>query len=216
VQLICTLSRIYWHSIHLLCGNFWAQFAIYLPFGGQIGLPGGWCIECGFGGGSNDGGESGGIRDLTSDFASDTGGASSKLNEALLDDPYLLQKAEDELTFEHPDIETAFASMVKHLEQTGGRLLSNDLVETTARVDPEGYGIKGLINGYAERNGERRWRLDFDSTKGLHFNWEDYTLGKKTTGLARWGVEKFPGTSDDFLTLLLQLNEGGIGEMLAS
>ncbi len=38
-----------------LCGNFIANFAVYLSTGGQIGIPGDWCIECGSGGGSYNG-----------------------------------------------------------------------------------------------------------------------------------------------------------------
>jgi len=186
---------------------------MYLSTGGEIGIPGGWCFFCGEpGGGSNESREFGGFRGLTSDFASSTEAEA----ETLLNDPYAIQKSEDQLTFEHPDIRTAFASMLKRLAQVAGRLLADDLVPTLARLDPEGSGIKGLINGFAELNGECRWRIDFAPEKGLHFNWEDYTLGKRHTGYGRYGVEKFPGTYDDYLTLLLLLDEGGIGAMLGS
>jgi RHS repeat-associated protein len=57
-----------------LCGNYWVNYAMYLSTGGEIGLPGEWCLFCGEpGGGSQESGETGGFRDLTSDFASDTG-----------------------------------------------------------------------------------------------------------------------------------------------
>ena len=57
-----------------LCGNFGVNFALSLSTGGQIGVPGPWCLWCGSGGGSNNGGESGSGNDLTSVLASDTEG----------------------------------------------------------------------------------------------------------------------------------------------
>jgi RHS repeat-associated protein len=59
-----------------LCGNVGANFAVYLSTGGMLGVPGPWCIECGSGGGSNNG-EGGGGSDLSSAYSSDTGGALS-------------------------------------------------------------------------------------------------------------------------------------------
>jgi hypothetical protein len=52
-----------------LCGNYGVNFALYLSTGGEIGVPGSWCLECGSGGGSNNSRESGSCNDL---LASDT------------------------------------------------------------------------------------------------------------------------------------------------
>jgi hypothetical protein len=59
-----------------LCGNVGANFALYLSIGGEVGVPGPWCIECGSGGGSNNG-EGGGGNDSSTAYASDTGGSVS-------------------------------------------------------------------------------------------------------------------------------------------
>ena len=59
-----------------LCGNFGVNFALYLSTGGEIGVPGHWCIDCGFGGGSNGGGGGEGS-DSSIAYASDAEGALS-------------------------------------------------------------------------------------------------------------------------------------------
>src|SRR5258708_8032694 len=61
---------------HDLCSNGYANYAVYLSTGGVIGVPGPFslCSDCGPGGGPNENGGSGGLRDLINALASDTGG----------------------------------------------------------------------------------------------------------------------------------------------
>ncbi len=60
-----------------LCDNWGVNFAAYSPTGGELALPGSWCLDCGFGGGSNNSQESGSSNGLLNALASDTEGEAS-------------------------------------------------------------------------------------------------------------------------------------------
>ena len=60
-----------------LCGNWGVNFAVYSPTGAELALPGSWCLDCGFGGGSNNSGESGSSNGLLNGWAADAEGEAS-------------------------------------------------------------------------------------------------------------------------------------------
>ena len=134
------------------------------------------------------------------------GGGSQPSNDELLNDHYLVQK--DEMRFDNPDAKTAFDNTLKHLDDVGGPL-GNDVVPTEVKVNPGHPEVDGLENGMSTKDGKRGWRIDFDDKKGIHFNWYDWTKGSRKSGFGRWGSEEFPGTYQDYLDLLLKLNEYG-------
>jgi hypothetical protein len=172
-----------------------------------------FCFDCGpFGGGTGDD-EYGHESDLA--FSNQELGGSPQNAEAILGDPYAFQ--DEELVFEHPNAQAAFESTLRHLEQLGGPL-GDDLVTTQVRVSPDHPEVLGLDNGFQTSDGNRGWRLDYDDNpkKGLHFNWYDWTNGKRRSGLGRYGAETFPGTYEDFIEMLLRLNTGGVEYMLGN
>jgi hypothetical protein len=132
----------------------------------------------------------------------------------LMDDPYAIQVSEKDLTFDNPDARAALASALKRLEDLGGPL-SDDLVTTKMAVNPRDPQLVGVLtNGAQERNGLRGWRLEFDDTKQAHFNWYDWTLGKRTSGLGRYGAEKFPGSYELVIEMIVGFEYNGVQGML--
>ena len=109
-----------------------------------------------------------------------------------------------EIVTNHPDAQSAYNHAMNEL---GGPLGENARL-TQAKGLGGDTSVEGLNNGM--REGRRSWRLDYDESKGPHFNWE---LGKKSSG-GIWGAATFPGTYDDYINMLLQFNEGGVEMML--
>lgn len=195
-----------------LCGNWGVNFAVSLSTGGEGALPGGWCFECGFGGGSNNSGGSGASNDLLNGWAADAEGEASGEAGAggdLGGDPSDAAALEAggglrEMVTAHPDAQCAFNHAMSEL----GGPLSEDAQLTQAKGLGGDTSVEGLYNGMKE--GRRSWRLDYDPEKGPHFNWQ---LGKKSSG-GIWGAATFPGTYEDYIDMLLQFNEGGVEAML--
>lgn len=66
----------------------------------------------------------------------------------------------------------------------------------------KGYG---QVVGRQSLDGKVRWRLDYDDTKGLHFNVEDFRNGKGTNA-KKYAIPIEGGTEADFVNYLKQLN----------
>lgn len=68
---------------------------------------------------------------------------------------------------------------------------------------------KDKVTGFESADGKRGFRIDFDPDdpeKGLHYNWWDWTMGKRESG-GRSGAEVIEGgTEKQFMQILEQLN----------
>lgn len=102
-----------------------------------------------------------------------------------------------ELIRKHPSMAAAWVTVVQNLGDLG-----DDQKETTARLG----SARGLVHGAQSADGRRGWRLDFDPEKGPHFNWYDWSKGKRGAG-GRWAAEMFPGNEQGYLEALMQLQE---------
>jgi len=129
--------------------------------------------------------------------SSTSGGTSGGFQKEEIIDPPL-----DKPPYPNPQI--AFDIAMENL----GRPLSEDAQLTIAKFGD----AQGLANGMGEGN-SFRWRLEWDATKGPHFNWEDWTAGVKGTG-GRWGAVRFAGDVDLVNEMILKFNYGGITAML--
>lgn len=66
----------------------------------------------------------------------------------------------------------------------------------------QGYG---KVVGRQSLDGKVRWRLDYDDTKGLHINVEDFRNGKGANA-KKYAIPVEGGTEADFTNYLKQLN----------
>jgi len=108
----------------------------------------------------------------------------------------------------NPNAKTAFENVQKNL----GGPFGDNVTPTPAKFgDPADMGLN---NGF--QSGDRGWRLELDPDKGAHFNWFDWSVGKKSSGLGSWGAETFPASEDQVTEMVLYLHYEGIGAMLAN
>lgn len=67
------------------------------------------------------------------------------------------------------------------------------------------YGYNKII-GRQSADGKRRWRLDWDETKGSHINVEDFSKGKKSKAIKI--AIPFEGNKKAYRSYIKQLNKG--------
>jgi len=105
-----------------------------------------------------------------------------------------------EIIRKHPSIEAARNTAIREAGDLG-----HDKVQYFGKFGP----AKDKIVGFDSADGKRGFRIDFDPNdpeKGLHYNWWDWSNGKKGSG-GRWGAEVFEnGIQEDFQRLIDQLN----------
>lgn len=67
------------------------------------------------------------------------------------------------------------------------------------------YGYNKII-GRQSADGKRRWRLDWEETKGPHINVEDFSKGKKSKAIKI--AIPFEGNKKAYRSYIKQLNKG--------
>jgi hypothetical protein len=98
---------------------------------------------------------------------------------------------------------------VEHLETVADSLtarkrgaelagLGKDSILYRSELGPQ----KGWVVGRSTKDGARGWRVDWDSVKGYHINWWDYTGGKKRASWLYGAVVISGGTWDDYIEFL--------------
>lgn len=111
-------------------------------------------------------------------------------------------KETGEIIRKHNSVEAARNAALKEAGDLG-----DSKVAVKGRL-PASKGFERLV-GFESKDGKRGFRVDYDPNKGLHYNWYDYSQGKRSSGLAREEAEIIEGgTEEDFIRLLDKISEG--------